>query len=131
MAWPRFEPVALGQAELRPWLERILTWVRRRNHVYVYCPLPAGVTTRELFRSVGLVPHADVHWYSVPATLRGLASAGMILQRRKKPFNIIVAPEADWGRLMERLRWAHRAAVIPDSDEPRLLDAWKSASRPR
>jgi hypothetical protein len=97
--------------------------------VDVYCPTPAGITTPELVRSVGLLPHADVHWYPVPTTLGALASAGMILQRQKKRFDIIVAPDADWGRLRERLRWAHRAAVIPGSDEPRLLDAWKSASQ--
>jgi hypothetical protein len=131
LAWPRFTPALPGDAGLRQWLEQVLAWVRRRNHVYVYCPTPAGVTMDALFRSVGLVPHADVHWHAVPASLGPWASAGMILKRRKKPFDIIVAPDADWGRLMEHLHWAHRAAVVPDSDEPRLVDTWKAASRPR
>ena len=129
LAWPRFTPLAPDSEELRRWLERLLQWARRRNHVYAYGPMPRGLSAEAAFRSVGLVPHADVHWYPVPARLASWASLAMILKRRKKPFDIIVAPEPGWARLMERLQWAHRAAVIPDSDQARLLDAWSTQSR--
>ncbi len=129
LAWPRFVPLQPGSEELRRWLEQLLQWTRRRNHVYAYCPMPRGLSGEAVFRSVGLVPHADVHWQTVPAGLAPLASLTMILKRRKKPFDIIVAPEPGWARLMERLHWAHRAVVVPDSDQPRLLDAWNTKSR--
>jgi len=129
MAWPRFEPVVPGSEELRRWLERLSRWARRRTHVYVYCPTPTGVTPEELFRSVGLVPHADVHWHPLPRTGVSVAAMGMILKRRKKPFDIIVAPDAGWGRACNRLRWCHRAAVVPQSDEEQLISRWKERSR--
>ena len=129
LAWPRFAVARLEDPSLRPWLERILGWARRRNHIYVYSPTPPGLSVDALFRSAGLVPHADIHWHPVPAGLAPAASLMMILQRRKKPFDIIVAPDPGWARLMKRLRWAHRAAVIPDSDHSSLLDAWNAKSR--
>jgi hypothetical protein len=53
----------------------------------------------------------------------------MILKRRKKLFDIIVAPDPAWARLMDRLHWAHRAAVVPETDQPRLEETWKVKSR--
>ena len=131
LAWPRFVPLQPGSEELRRWLEQLLQWTRRRNHVYVYSPMPPGLSVDALFRSAGLVPHADIHWHPVPERLARAASLAMILKRRKKPFDIIVAPDPGWGRLMDRLRWAHQAAVVPDTDPSRLEETWKSKSRLR
>ncbi len=129
IAWPRLEPVTLGSEELRQWLSRLLTWVRRRTYVYVYTPMPPGLTTRELFGSVGLVPHVDIHWHHVPRPGAGWAAAGLILARRKKPFDLIAVPDGSWKAGMERLRWWHRAAVVPADDEEQLTSQWKHASR--
>ena len=129
MAWPRFTPVVPGSQELRQWLELLLGWARRRSHVYVYSPLPQGMTKNELFRSVGLAPHADIRWHPIPPWMPRLASAGSILSRQKKRFDIIVAPDAPWAQAVERLQWLHSAAVVPGSDEPRLASAWRAASR--
>ena len=129
LAWPRFAPLQPGSEELRCWLERLLQWTRRRNHLYAYCPMPRGLSGEAVFRSVGLVPHADVHWQAVPVGFAPLASLAMILKRRKKLFDIIVAPDPAWARLMDRLRWAHRADVISDTDQPRLEEIWKAKSR--
>ena len=129
LAWPHFAPLAPGSEELRRWLEQLLRWARRRNHVYAYGPWPKGLTAETAFRSVDLVPHADVHWLPLPRVLAPASSLAMILLRRKKPFDIIVAPEPGWARLVERLQWAHRAAVISDTDEPRLLSTWTAKSR--
>jgi GT2 family glycosyltransferase len=129
IAWPRFEPLTPGSEELRRWLTRLVELARRRTHVYVYCPLPHGVGGRELFRSVELVPHADIHWQAIPAPLAPLAAAGCILKRRKKPFDLIGAPGRGWARSMERLRWLHGAEVVEQTDEHSVTEAWKRASR--
>lgn len=129
IAWPRFEPVVPGSDELRQWLERLVSWARRRTFVYVFAPAPPGATQETLFRSVGLIPHADIHWRSVPAHFAPWATLGFILKRRKKPFDIITCPEPRWGKLLQRLAWAHRAEVILADDEAGLTQAWKQRSR--
>ena len=129
LAWPRFAPLEPGSEELRRWLEQLLEWARRRNHVYAYCPSPRGQSGEAIFRSVGLVPHADIHWRAVPSGLARLASLAMILQRRKKPFDIIVAPDPGWARLAGRLWWMHRAAVVSSANQPELEEIWKIKSR--
>ena len=129
LAWPRFTPLAPGSEELRRWLEQLLRWVRRRNHVYAFGPWPKTLTAEAAFRSVNLVPHADIHWRPLPSVLTPASSLAMILMLRKKPFDIIVAPEPGWARLVERLQWAHRAAVIPEADEGQLLEQWRQRSR--
>lgn len=131
IAWPRFTPVAPGSEELRRWLEQLVSWARRRAYLYVYAPLPKGVTREALFSSVGLRPHADILWTSIPAGRASLAAAGLILKRRKKRFDIIVAPTAGWGASVSRLRWWHGAAVVPAADEARLTAEWSAARAPR
>lgn len=129
IAWPRFDPVVLGSDDLRQWLEQLVGWARRRTHVYVYCPTPQAVTARDLFRSVGLIQHVDVHWHSIPSGLAPWAAGGLILKRRKKPFDIIVAPDPTWGRGIGRFGWWHHAAVVPADDEAQLTEQWKTKSR--
>lgn len=129
MAWPRFAPAVPGSPELRQWLEVLAGWARRRVHVYVYAPTPDRLTADQLFRSVDLIPHADVRWFPVPGPMAGLAAGGLIFTRRKKPFDIVVAPTAAWGRSMRRLAWLHRAAVVDANDTERLQAEWKRASR--
>lgn len=139
MVWPRFDPVVAGSTELRGWLEQLLTWTRRRVHVYVYCPNPVPapgssgqpphLTKTAVFRSVGLVPHVDIHWHPVPSRLVRWAATGYIVKRRKKPFDLIVAPDDRWARMITRLRWLHRAEVIPESDEEGLTRQWQRQSR--
>jgi len=125
MAWPRFDPVVPGSDDLRQWLEQLVGWARRRTHVYVYCPTPHAVTVRDLFRSVGLVPHVDVHWRSIPPRVAPWAAGGLILKRRKKPFDIIVSPTPGWGRRIARLGWWHRADIVSADDEEQLTGAWQ------
>jgi len=129
IAWPRLEPVVPGSEELRQWLTRLVAWARRRTHVYAYVPTPPEVTADELFRSVGLVPHADIHWRRIPRAAAGLAAAGLILSRRKKPFDVIAAPDETWQTGIDRLRWWHGAAVVPAQDEDALTAQWKQKSR--
>ena len=113
IAYPRFTAVQPGTPQLRTWLEELISWARKRTYVYVYCPTATGLTKDELFRSVGLVPHADVLWHPLPARLSRLTAVGAILKRQKKRFDAIVAPDEPWAALMRRLRWAHHAEVIP------------------
>ncbi len=129
VAWPRFTPIVPGSQELRQWLERLVAWARRRTHVYVYCPMPQQMTRDELFRSVDLIPHADLHWYALPQRGASAVAAALILSRRKKPFDLIAAPETGWARCMERLRWWHEAEVIPEADEASLSARWKARAR--
>ncbi len=112
LAWPRFEPIVPGSDELRDWLLSLLKWARRRTMVYVYCPIPSGMTGETLFQSVGLVPHADIHWFHIPHRMAPWAAAAWILRRRKKPFNFILAPTAGWARMMAALRRVHRAQLL-------------------
>jgi GT2 family glycosyltransferase len=130
VAWARWEPVVPGSLELRQWLMRFVDWARRRTHVYVYCPTPSQVTVDVLFRSVGLVPHADIHWYPIPMPIAKWVAAGLILKRRKKRFDIIVAPDTRWGRWMSRLRWLHGASVVCGGDEGNPLALWEHPARP-
>jgi hypothetical protein len=97
--------------------------------VYVYSPLPDGLTADALFRSVGLVPHADIHWRPVPSGVAPWATLWSILARRKTPFDIIVAPTTRWERRVARLRWLHGADVIPAGDEAELVKRWQHRSR--
>ncbi|MBI4343603.1 MAG: glycosyltransferase family 2 protein [Candidatus Omnitrophica bacterium] len=129
IVWPRFQAPAPGSQELQAWLEQLLSWARRRNHVYVLSPLPAAMDAAALFRSAGLHHHSDVHWRPVPARAVRLAAAGQILKRRKKPFDIIVAPDARWASAMGALAWWHRATVVPESDLEQLTTVWKAKSR--
>ncbi|MBI4341814.1 MAG: glycosyltransferase family 2 protein, partial [Candidatus Omnitrophica bacterium] len=129
LAWPRFTPAAPGSRELRDWLQRLVAWARRRTLVYVYCPTPDRLTRDALFESVGLVPHADIHWCPIPQTAASAAAAGLILKRRKKPFDLLVAPDPGWARWMGRLRWLHRAEIVPEADEAQLTDQWQRKSR--
>lgn len=129
IAWPCFEPLELGSPQLRSWLTRLQEWARRRCYLYVFSPAPKGLSRETLFRSVGLVPHADVLWRRVPAPIAPWAAAGLILKRRKKPFDVIVAPTTRWGRWMGRLRWWHRAAVIAEDDPQALMAQWRRLRR--
>lgn len=129
MAWPRFTPVTLGSDELHDWLQQLVGWARRRVHVYVYCPTPAAWSRETLFRSVGLVPHADIRFHPVPRPLAPATALALIAKRRKKPFDLIVAPEARWARWAQRLRWLHRADVVLEDDEAQLTIQWKQKSR--
>ncbi len=129
MAWPHFEPLVPGSAELRAWLQRLQGWTRRRIHVYVYCAMPPGVSSVELFRSVGLTPHADIHWNPIPEPLARWATAAHILKRRKKPFDIVAAPDDRFAAWMKRLKPLHRAEVIPQDDDERLAAVWQAKAR--
>jgi len=131
LAWPRFTMVDPGSAELRQWLEQLLVWVRRRMLLYVYAPTPPGMSKNALFRSVGLVPHADIHWHAVPETFARVTTLSMILQRQKKPFDLIVAPEPRWAKSARGLHWLHHAEVILEADETELATQWKHKSRSR
>ncbi len=128
IAWPHFEPLPLGSEALHRWLETLVRWARRRTHVYAYGAFPA-LPSDAVFGSVGLVAHSDVHLNRIPSTLPTLAAAGMVLRRRKKPFDIIVAPDDRWGCLMARLRWCHRADVVAAVDDAQLETQWQSRSR--
>jgi len=128
MAWPRFTPVAPASEDLRQWLERLMTWARRRTYLYVYCPLPTETTLEDLFRSVNLIPHADIHWDRLPRSCPQLVATSLILRRRKKPFDVIAAPTYHWGQWMHRLRWLHRADVLPQDDEAQLTLQWRQKS---
>jgi GT2 family glycosyltransferase len=128
LAWPRREPVVPGTEDLRQWLTRLVAWSRRRVHVYVWCPLPAGVSSDALFRSVGLVPYADVHWHSIPAgRAGGVVTLTGLLKRQKKRFDVIIAPDRRWAGLLRRLRWVHRAEVMVAGEEGRLQALWERA----
>lgn len=129
LAWPRFTPATPGSSELRDWLTELLEWARRRTLVDVYAPLPPGRTRDELFRSVGLVPHADIRWRAIPEAMAPLAAMGRILSKRKKPFDMIAAPEPRWARAMRALSWWHRAEVVAQDDRQRLLQGWERTSR--
>lgn len=128
IAWPRFEPPVPGSQDLRRYLERIVAWARRRTYAYVFCPMPEDITPETLFRSVGLVPHADVIWRAVPPACPRWSAAGLILKRRKKPFDIITVPDQRWQRRFNRLRWLHGAATVLQEHEEQLTAQWQTKS---
>ena len=129
LAWPRFEIVAPETEELRRWLKQLLQWARRRTHVYVYCSLPPRMSVAALFRSVGLEPHSDIHWHAIPQAIAPLAVFSAILKRQKKPFDMILVPEARWAKWVKGLRWLHHADVVSETDEDQLTALWKQKSR--
>ena len=129
LAWPQFEPMVPGSDELRTWLKQLILWARHRTHVYAFCPMTDGLTGDALFRSVGLVPHADIHWHAIPRSMAPWAAMALILKRRKKPYDLIASPESGWARRMSRLRWLHGADVSLASDEEQLKNQWKQRSR--
>ena len=128
IAYPRFTEARPGTQELRAWLEQLIRLARRRAQVYVYCPATDGVTNEELFRSVGMVPHVDVCWHTLPRRLTRVAAGLAILKRQKKRFDAIVAPDERWAAVMRRLGWAHRSRVIPVSDTEALEGLWQGRS---
>ena len=125
IACPRFTAVEPGTPELRAWLEELVNLARKRTYVHVYCPAVANLTKNELFRSVGLVPHADVLWHPLPARWPAAAAVGAILKRQKKRFDAIIAPDEPWAALMRRLRWAHQANVILASSTDEVNSLWQ------
>lgn len=125
IASPQFATLRPGTPELRAWLEQLIRWARRRTHVYVYCPATDGVTNEELFRSVGLVPHVDVCWHTLPSRGIRLAAGLAILKRQKKRFDAIVAPDERWAAVMRQLGWAHRSRVVSLSDTEALEQLWQ------
>ena len=124
IACPRFTAIQPGTPELRTWLEQLVSLARARAYAYVYCPTPSGMTKDALFRSVGLVPHADVLWHAMPASLARMRAAVAILTRRKKRFDIIIAPDSRWAAAMRALRWLHKARVVPLSDTTAWEQVW-------
>lgn len=129
VAWPHLKPLAPGSEELRRYLNLMTGWARKRAHVYAYCPMPAGLSGRQLYESVGLVPHADVRWHPVPSGIAGLGAILRIILRQKKRFDIIVAPDDAWANLAKLFSWAHRAPVVVESNQEGLSDLWKQKSR--
>lgn len=129
VAWPNFTAVVPGSAELRQWLQRLIDIARRRMHVYVYAPVDREISGNELFRSVDLVPHADIHWHSIPRAAARWSSTSLILSRQKKPFDLIAAPDDRWAQLMTQLRWVHRADVVLQSNEQEFAEQWRRKSR--
>ncbi|HEX9780133.1 MAG TPA: glycosyltransferase family 2 protein [bacterium] len=129
IAWPQRESGAPESEELKAWLARVLAWARRRTHVYVFAPLPSGLTPQAMMRSVGQIPHADIHWMRVPARGGSVAAAARVLKRRKKRYDVIAAPGEGWVRAMRLLRWAHGAEVVRQDDEAGLTAAWARRSR--
>jgi hypothetical protein len=126
IAWPLTDLPEAGSDRLRERLSLLRDWARRNNHVYAY--VPAGLECEALFRSVGLVRHADIHWIPVPAQAARLSTAVRILSRRKKPFDLITAPDRSWESLMSSLGWIHGAEVVPQSED-KLTEAWKRKSQ--
>ncbi len=129
IAYPRFTPVQPGSSELRRWLEELVAMARKRRFVYVYCPSARRISKQDLFRSVGLVPHADVGWYPLSSSWPAMTAMGRILSRRKKPFDVIVAPDDQWAQWMARMQWWHRADVIAERDRERLEQICQQKSR--
>ena len=131
IAWPHLEKLEPGHESTRALMTRLVSWVRRRNHVYLYTPSPSRPDFRELCRSVSIVPHADVHWIPISPAFAHWSAGGWILKRRKKPFDLIASPDERWGKTMEKLRWLHGASVVPQNDEEKLLREWQIKSRSR
>jgi hypothetical protein len=96
--------------------------------VYAYSPTPAGVTMDDLFRSVEMVPHADVQWHPIPDRFARLTAATKIMKRQKKRFDVIVAPDDRFASMMRGFQWLHRADIIPASDTERLARVCQTRS---
>ena len=97
--------------------------------MYVYCPLAAQANPRELFRSVGLVPHANISWHVLPGHLTALAAAVVIAARQKKRFDGVITPEGRLAAWLRRLQPIHRARVIMDGDVEELQALWQMRYR--
>lgn len=130
VAYLHLAPLKLGSQALREWLEHLLGWARRRTHVYVMCSWLDGLAPGELFVSVGLAPHADIHWIPVPAWGSHGSVVWHVLRRQKKPFDAIIVPDERWARWMRRLGAAHHARVVVD-DQHALQMLWQERSRSR
>ncbi|MBI3088498.1 MAG: glycosyltransferase family 2 protein [Candidatus Omnitrophica bacterium] len=126
IAYPRLQPPVPSTEETRQWLEQLIRWARRRAHVYVYCPRADGVTKDALFHSVGLVPHADIHWSWLPARGSAWVATWRIVKRQKKRFDAIVIPEERWAAGLKLLRPVHRAPVTPISRLEALEPLWQT-----
>ena len=79
------------------------------------------------FNGVGLVPHADIQWHPIARSFARWAAVGRILKRRKKRFDIIVAPDERWRRALQRLAWWHRARVVPADHTEELQASWNTS----
>lgn len=117
-----------GTEELRRFLEQLLSGARRRSFLYLYGPLPSGTSVRDLFRSVDLVPHANVQWHDLAGPYASWVAMWKILKRQKKRFDAIVVPTPTWARRMQWLRPLHRATVIDGNDPEALTRLWPTPS---
>ncbi len=122
VAWPQVRPLVPHSEPLRQWLQQVLELVKNRTYVYVYCPVSVSLTKEAAFRSVNLTVHADVHWHRIAGFLPSWIATGWILKRQKKHFDIIIAPTVRWQKILEFLRWRHRAHVILEGDSHRLQE---------
>ena len=129
VAYPQLRLPASGTEELRQWLERLIGWARNRALIYVYCPLSTHANPRDLFRSVGLIPHANISWHALPAHLTAVVAAAMILQRQKKRFDGVIVPNRRLAAWLCRLQMVHRARVIMDGDVEELQELWQTRFR--
>jgi len=125
VAYPRLVPLRPGSEELRRWLEQLVGWARQRTLIYVYTPFTDGIDGRELFRSVGLVPHADISWRRLPKRLISVAATLAILKRQKKRFDGIIVPDERWAARLGRLQPLHRALVVREGDAAALAQLWQ------
>lgn len=127
--WLRRVLPARGSPQLRELLAQLTDVARRRTRVYVYAPQTAAGTGRELFDSVGLVPHADVHWHlGAPALIGCRAFWRLVTRHRRKPFNVVVAPASIWRTAARSLAWWHRAVVVEENIEA-IVAACQAQSR--
>lgn len=129
-AWIRCRAVRPGSNELRAWLEDLISWARRRGDLYVYVPMRGR--PEQLFESVGLVPHSDIHLRRLPERLSRIAALGRILKRKKskeKRYDMIIAPDERWARWARRLAWWHGASVVEEDNHEGLTRIWQEKSR--
>ncbi|MBI4353635.1 MAG: glycosyltransferase family 2 protein [Candidatus Omnitrophica bacterium] len=121
IALVRMRPFEPGSDELRRFLEQALAWMRRRSFLYFYGPIPAGISAPDLFRSVGLVPHANMMWHDLSGPSAPWIATWKILKRQKKRFDTIVVPTPSWTRWMRWLQPLHRATVVNMGDTKQVL----------
>ena len=131
LACPRFEAIRLGEDGLRAWLEPLVAIARNRTLLYMYCPLPWRTAGNHVFRSAGLVPHANISWHPVPRVAARLLVALAIVRRQKKRFDAILAPDERWAQRMRWLRFLHRTPVVLASDAEGLQRIWQTRFRSR